>query len=87
MSGTAQQLSGPEAERKAIRRPSKPSHDHKEHPKDTLAAGSCWRLGQVQEQTTNIWPRPRLRGALRKYPKSERFEEAVEACFASAKRI
>jgi outer membrane protein assembly factor BamD len=54
----------------------------KKYPRDTLAAGSCYRLGQLQEQTHKY-----LRAAetyavfCEKYSKSELFDDAVEGMF------
>jgi outer membrane protein assembly factor BamD len=54
----------------------------KHHSKDTLAPGSAYRLAQLLEQTKNY-----LRAAeayavvVEKYPKSERFDESIEALF------
>jgi outer membrane protein assembly factor BamD len=86
MSGTAQQLfeRAQEAERhgdfgaaiKAYRT------IVKKHPHDTLAAGACYRLGQVQEQTHKYLAAAQAYAVLcEKYPKSERFDESVEGMF------
>jgi outer membrane protein assembly factor BamD len=54
----------------------------KKHPKDTLAPGACWRLGQLLEQTHKYLPAADAYAVLcEKYQKSDRFEEAVEALF------
>jgi outer membrane protein assembly factor BamD len=54
----------------------------KKHPRDTLAAGSCWRLGQVQEQTHKYLAAAQSYAVLcEKYPKSEHFAESVEGMF------
>jgi outer membrane protein assembly factor BamD len=54
----------------------------KKHPKDTLAAGACWRLGQLLEQTHKYLPAADAYAVLcEKYQKSDHFEEAVEALF------
>jgi outer membrane protein assembly factor BamD len=54
----------------------------KKHPKDTLAAGACFRMGQLQEQTHQYLLAAQSYAVLcEKYSKSERFEEAVEALF------
>ena len=86
MSGTAQQLfdRAQEAERHgnlgaAIK-------DYriivKKHPKDTLAAGACYRMGQLQEQTHKYLPAAESYAVLcERYQKSERFAEAVEGMF------
>jgi outer membrane protein assembly factor BamD len=54
----------------------------KKHPKDTLAAGACFRLGQLQEQMRKYLPAAESYAVVaERYQKSERFEEAVEAMF------
>ena len=54
----------------------------KKHPRDTLAAGSCYRLAQLQEQTNKYLLAAQSFAVLcEKYPKSEHFEEAVEGMF------
>ena len=54
----------------------------KKHPKDTLAPGACWRLGQLLEQTHKYLPAADAYAVLcEKYQKSDRFEESVEALF------
>jgi outer membrane protein assembly factor BamD len=54
----------------------------KKYPHDTLAAGSCYRLGQLQEQTHKYLLAAQSYAVLcEKYPKSEHFEESVEAMF------
>jgi outer membrane protein assembly factor BamD len=86
MSGTVQQLfdRAQEAERKGDFGAAIKAYRTiiKKHPKDTLAAGSCWRLGQVQEQTHKYLPAAQSYAVLcEKYPKSEHFAEAVEGMF------
>ncbi len=54
----------------------------KKHPKDTLAPGACWRLGQLLEQTHKYMQAADAYAVLcEKYQKSDRFEESVEALF------
>src|SRR5947209_3408522 len=54
----------------------------KKHPKDTLAPGACYRLGQLEEQAHKYLLAAQSYAVLaEKYPKSERFEEAVEGMF------
>jgi outer membrane protein assembly factor BamD len=86
MSGTAQQLfeKAQEAERRGNPGAAIKAYRIivKKYPKDTLAAGACWRLGQVQEQTHKYLAAAQSYAVLcEKYPKSERFAESVEAMF------
>jgi outer membrane protein assembly factor BamD len=86
MSGTAQQLfeRAQEAERRGNLGAAIKAYRAivKKHPRDTLAAGSCYRLGQLQEQTHKYLLAAQSYAVLcEKYPKSERFEESVEAMF------
>jgi outer membrane protein assembly factor BamD len=86
MSKTAQQLfeQAQEAERRGNLSAAMKAYRTiiKKHPKDTLAAGSCYRLGQLQEQTHKYLLAAQSYAVLcEKYPKSEHFEEAVEAMF------
>ena len=54
----------------------------KKYPRDTLAAGSCYRLGQLLEQTHKYLLAAQSYAVLcEKYPKSERFEDSVESMF------
>ena len=54
----------------------------KKHPRDTLAPGSAYRLGQLLEQTHKYILAAQAYAVLcEKYSKSERFEEAVEGMF------
>lgn len=54
----------------------------KKYPKDTLAAGACFRMGQLQEQTHQYILAAQSYAVLaERYQKSERFDEAVEALF------
>jgi outer membrane protein assembly factor BamD len=54
----------------------------KKYPHDTLAAGSCYRLGQVYEQTHKYLPAAQAYAVLcERYSKSEHFEDAVEGMF------
>jgi outer membrane protein assembly factor BamD len=86
MSGTAQQLfdRGQEAERKGDVGAAIKAYRTivKKHPHDTLAAGACWRLGQVQEQNHKYLDAAQSYAVLcEKYPKSEHFAESVEGMF------
>jgi outer membrane protein assembly factor BamD len=86
MSGTAQQLfeRAQEAERRGNFGAAIKAYRTivKKYPRDTLAAGSCYRLAQVQEQTHKYLPAAQSYAVLcEKYPKSERFDEAVESMF------
>jgi outer membrane protein assembly factor BamD len=86
MSGTAQQLfeQAQEAERRGNLSAAMKAYRTiiRKHPKDTLAAGSCYRLAQLQEQTHKYLLAAASYALLcEKYPKSERFGEAVEAMF------
>lgn len=54
----------------------------KKHPKDTLAAGSAFRMGQLQEQTRDYLQAAQSYAVLvSKYPKSEHYSESIEALF------
>src|SRR5438067_7371394 len=54
----------------------------KKHPRDTLAAGSCYRLGQLLEQTHKYLLAAQSYAVLcEKYPKSDRFEDSIEGMF------
>jgi outer membrane protein assembly factor BamD len=54
----------------------------KKHPKDALAAGACFRMGELQEQTHQFILAAQSYAVLaEKYQKSERFEEAIEGLF------
>jgi outer membrane protein assembly factor BamD len=54
----------------------------KKHPKDTLAPGACFRMGQLQEQIHDYLPAAQSYAVLcEKYGKTERFEEGVEGLF------
>jgi outer membrane protein assembly factor BamD len=86
VSGTAQQLfeRAQEAERRGDLGAAIKNYRVivKKHPKDTLAAGACYRMGQLQEQTHKYLLAAQSYAVLcEKYSKSERFEEAVEALF------
>ncbi|HEX8897429.1 MAG TPA: outer membrane protein assembly factor BamD [Chthoniobacterales bacterium] len=86
MSGTAQQLfeRAQEAERRGNLGAAIKAYRLivKKHPKDTLAPGSAYRLGQLLEQTHKYLPAADAYAVVcEKYQKSERFEEAVEALF------
>ena len=86
MSGTAAQLfeKAQEAERRSDLKGAIKAYRVivKKHPKDTLAAGACYRMGQLQEQIHQYLPAAQSYAVLaEKYQKSERFEEAVEGLF------
>lgn len=86
MSGTAQQLfdKAQEAEKQGNFGAAIKAYRTiiKKHPRDTLAAGSCWRLGQVLEQSHKYLPAAQSYATLcEKYPKSEHFAESVEGMF------
>jgi outer membrane protein assembly factor BamD len=86
MSGTAQQLfeRAQEAERHGNLGAAIKAYREivRKHPKDTLAAGSCYRMAQLLEQTNKYLPAAESYATLcEKYPKSERFEDSVEAMF------
>jgi outer membrane protein assembly factor BamD len=86
MSGTAQQLfeRAQEAERRGDLGGAMKAYRIivKKHGKDTLAAGSCYRLAQLQEQTHKYLLAAQSFAVLcEKYPKSDHFEEAVEGMF------
>ena len=52
------------------------------HSHDALAAGSVYRMAQLQEQTNNPLGAAQSYAVLvEKYPNSERFEQAIEAMF------
>jgi outer membrane protein assembly factor BamD len=52
------------------------------HPKDTLAPGSLYRMGQLQEQKHDYLKAAQNYDVLaEKFPKSERFDESIEALF------
>ena len=86
MSGTAQQLfeRAQEAERRGNFGAAIKAYRTivKKHPTDTLAPGACYRLGQLEEQAHKYLLAAQSYAVLaEKYPKSERFEEAVEGMF------
>jgi outer membrane protein assembly factor BamD len=52
------------------------------HPKDTLAPGSLYRMGQLQEQRHDYLKAAQSYNVLaEKFQKSERFDESIEALF------
>jgi outer membrane protein assembly factor BamD len=52
------------------------------HPRDTLAPGSLYRMAQLQEQTRKYLKAAQSYSVLvEKFPKSERFDESIEALF------
>jgi outer membrane protein assembly factor BamD len=52
------------------------------HPKDTLAAGSLYRMAQLQEQIHDDLKAAQSYAILaEKFPKSEHFDESIEALF------
>ena len=86
MSGSAAQLfeKGQEAERRGNLNGAIKAYRVivKKYPRDTLAAGACYRMGELQEQLHKPLAAVQAYAVLvDKYPKSERFDEAVEAMF------
>jgi outer membrane protein assembly factor BamD len=86
MSGTAAQLfeKAQEAERRGdLKRAIKAYRTIvKKYSRDTLAAGSCFRMGQLQEQTRQYILAAQSYAVLaERYQKSERFVEAIEGLF------
>ncbi|HWM23661.1 MAG TPA: outer membrane protein assembly factor BamD [Chthoniobacterales bacterium] len=54
----------------------------RKHPRDTLAPGSLYRMGQLQEQTRQYLKAAQSYSILaEKFPKSDRFDESIEALF------
>lgn len=52
------------------------------YPRDTLAPGSLYRMGQLQEQTRQYLKAAQSYSILaEKFPKSDRFDESIEALF------
>jgi len=52
------------------------------HPKDTLAPGALYRMAQLQEQIRDYLKAAQSYAVLaEKFPKSERFDESIEALF------
>ena len=52
------------------------------HPRDTLAAGSLYRMAQLQEQSRAYLKAAQSYNVLvEKFPKSERFDESINAMF------
>src|SRR3954469_20941463 len=86
MSGTAKQLfeQAQEAERRGNLGGAIKAYRTivKKHSHDALAAGSCYRLGQLEEQTHKYLLAAQAYAVLcEKYSKSEHFEDAVEGMF------
>lgn len=86
MSGTAAQLfeRAQESERRGnLKRAIKAYRTIvKKHPRDTLAPGSCFRMGQLQEQTHQyILAAQSYAVVADRYQKSDRFDEAIEGLF------
>ncbi|HYJ06955.1 MAG TPA: outer membrane protein assembly factor BamD [Chthoniobacterales bacterium] len=86
MSGTAAQLfeRAQEAERRGNLKSAIKAYRTivKKYSRDTLAAGSCFRMGQLQEQTHQyILAAQSYAVVADRYQKSERFEEAIEGLF------
>lgn len=86
MSGTAAQLfeRAQEAERRGNLKGAIKAYRTivKKYSRDTLAPGSCFRMGQLQEQTHQyILAAQSYAVVADRYQKSERFEEAIEALF------
>ena len=52
------------------------------HPRDTLAAGSLYRMAQLQEQSRKYLKAAQTYAILaEKFPKSDRYDESIEALF------
>ena len=86
MSGTAQQLfdRAQEAERRGNLSAAIKAYRQivRKHPRDTLAPGSCYRMAQLLEQTHKYLPAAEGYALVcEKYPKSDRFEDAMESMF------
>ena len=86
MSGTAAQLfeKAQEAERRGNLKSAIKAYRTivKKYPRDTLAAGSCFRMGQLQEQTRQwILAAQSYAVLAERYQKSDRFVEAIEGLF------
>lgn len=86
MSGTAQQLfeKAQNAERKGDLKGAIKYYRVivKKYSKDALAAGACFRMGQLQEQRHDYLQAAQSYAVFcEKYSKSDRFDEAVEALF------
>jgi outer membrane protein assembly factor BamD len=86
MSGSAQQLfdRAQEAERRGDLNGAIKAYRTivKRHPRDTLAAGSCYRLAQIQEKAHKYLSAAESYSVLcERYAKSEHFEDAVEGMF------
>lgn len=85
-SGTAQQLfeRAQEAERRGDLNAAVKAYRIivRKHPRDTLAAGACFQMGQLQERQKKYLMAAQSYSVLaEKYPKSEHFDAAVEAMF------
>ena len=86
MSGTAAQLfeRAQEAERRGNLKGAIKAYRTivKKYSRDTLAPGSCFRMGQLQEQTHQyILAAQSYAVVADRYQKSDRFEEAIEGLF------
>ena len=86
ISGTAAQLfeKAQEAERRGNLKSAIKAYRTivKKYSRDTLAPGSCFRMGQLQEQTHQyILAAQSYAVVADRYQKSERFEEAIEGLF------
>jgi outer membrane protein assembly factor BamD len=86
MSGTAAQLfeRAQEAERRGNLKSAIKAYRTivKKHSRDTLAPGSCFRMGELQEQTHQyILAAQSYAVVADRYQKSERFDEAIEGLF------
>ena len=91
MSGNAQELfsKAQEAERRGnLKRAIKAYQTIvRRHPKDTLAAGSLYRMAQLHEERRAYLKAAEAYGRLAdKYPKSEHFDESVESLFRIGER-
>ena len=86
MSGNAQQLfsKAQEAEKKGNLKGAIKAYRSlvRRHPRDTLAPGSLYRMAQLQEQINQpIKAAQSYNVLVEKFPKSERFDESIEALF------
>jgi tetratricopeptide (TPR) repeat protein len=86
MSGSAQQLfsKAQEAEKKGNISGAIKAYRNlvRRHPKDTLAPGSLYRMGQLQEQSRQFLKAAQTYATLaERFPKSDRYDESIEALF------
>ena len=91
MSGNAQELfsKAQEAERNGNLKRAIKAYQAilRRHPKDTLAAGSLYRMAQLHEERRAYLKAAECYGRLAdRYPKSEHFDESIEALFRIGER-